>query len=100
MAPEVIELKGACPASDIWSLGCTVIELFTGHPPYFDQAAITAMFRIVEEEPVLPQDASPELAAFLNRCLRKDPRERATAQELLLDPFITRPTESTVSHKL
>ena len=27
MAPEVIELSGATTASDIWSLGCTVIEL-------------------------------------------------------------------------
>ncbi|KAH8986843.1 hypothetical protein EDB92DRAFT_1217272 [Lactarius akahatsu] len=29
MAPEVFELKGASPQSDIWSLGCTVIELLT-----------------------------------------------------------------------
>lgn len=36
VAPEVIELKGASTASDIWSLGCTVIELLTGKPPYAD----------------------------------------------------------------
>ena len=38
MAPEVIELKGASPKSDIWSLGCTMIELLTGRPPYADIA--------------------------------------------------------------
>lgn len=38
MAPEVIELKGASPKSDIWSLGCTVIELLTGRPPYAEIA--------------------------------------------------------------
>lgn len=38
MAPEIIELVGASPVSDIWSVGCTVIELVTGVPPYFDLA--------------------------------------------------------------
>ncbi|CAA7050995.1 unnamed protein product [Microthlaspi erraticum] len=28
MAPEVIEMSGVCAASDIWSVGCTVIFFF------------------------------------------------------------------------
>ena len=36
VAPEIIELSGATPKSDIWSVGCTVVELITGEPPYFD----------------------------------------------------------------
>lgn len=35
MAPEVIEMSGqVTSACDIWSLGCTVLELLTANPPY------------------------------------------------------------------
>lgn len=43
MAPEVIELSGATTASDIWSLGCTVIELLDGKPPYHRLAPMPAL---------------------------------------------------------
>jgi serine/threonine protein kinase len=59
VAPEVIELKGASVKSDIWSLGCTIIELCTGKPPYSDLLPMTALFRIVEDEyPPLPDGLS------------------------------------------
>ncbi|KAK0467032.1 STE/STE11/cdc15 protein kinase [Desarmillaria tabescens] len=66
MAPEVIELKGASPKSDIWSLACTVIELLTGRPPYGDIAnSMSVMFRIVEDEmPPIPDGCSPLLEGF------------------------------------
>ena len=60
MAPEVIELSGATTASDIWSLGCTVIELLDGKPPYHKLQAMHALFRIVNDDhPPLPEGASP-----------------------------------------
>ncbi|GAA6013616.1 hypothetical protein JCM11491_002727 [Sporobolomyces phaffii] len=90
MAPEVIEMKGALPASDIWSLGCTIVELIDGRPPYSDLVAMSAMFRIVEDEngPPVPKSSSPELRAFLEKCFQKDPRNRPTATELFGDPWL------------
>ena len=48
MAPEVIQMKSFTTASDIWSLGCTILELVNGEPPYYDLKPITALYRIVQ----------------------------------------------------
>ena len=41
------------------SVGCTVIELLTGKPPYFDLQQMPALFRIVQDEhPPLPDHIS------------------------------------------
>jgi len=45
---QVIEMAGVCAASDIWSVGCTVIELLTCVPPYYDLQPMPALFRIVQ----------------------------------------------------
>ncbi|KAI8983057.1 kinase-like domain-containing protein [Pilobolus umbonatus] len=83
MAPEVIELKGASTKSDIWSLGCTLIELVTGKPPYADLIAMSAMFRIVEDPcPPLPSFVSEDMQDFLRSCFQKDPEDRPSASEL------------------
>lgn len=83
MAPEVIKLSGASPASDIWSLGCTIIELITGKPPYSDLPnSMTVLFRIVEDPmPPIPE-TSPELQDFLKLCFVKEPVLRPTAAML------------------
>lgn len=83
VAPEVIELKGASPASDIWSLGCTIVEMLTGRPPYADLLAMTTLFRIVEDErPPLPSNLSVDLLDFLCQCFQKDPSLRPSAGTL------------------
>lgn len=56
MAPEVIEQSGATPASDIWSLGCVVIELLDGAPPYAYLDPMPALWRIVQDDcPPIPE---------------------------------------------
>ncbi|QIW97978.1 hypothetical protein AMS68_003496 [Peltaster fructicola] len=89
MAPEVIELSGATTASDIWSLGSTVIELLDGKPPYHKLAPMPALFRIVNDDhPPLPEGASPLVRDFLMQCFQKEPNLRVTAKKLLRHPWI------------
>ncbi|BGP53047.1 Protein kinase of the Mitotic Exit Network [Rhodotorula sphaerocarpa] len=89
MAPEVISLEGATPASDIWSLGATVCELVSGKPPYHDLTSMSAMFRIVEDDfPPLPHGASSRLRDFLRRCFHKKPDGRPLAIALYDDPWL------------
>ncbi|KAL7417452.1 kinase-like domain-containing protein [Mrakia frigida] len=84
MAPEVIQMEGASTASDIWSLGCTVIELLTGKPPFAEiHNGMAVMYRIVEGgPPPFPENASPELKSFLSQCFEKDPTMRPSADVL------------------
>ncbi|MCJ1473058.1 hypothetical protein MMC13_001707 [Lambiella insularis] len=89
MAPEIIELVGATTASDIWSLGCTVIELLDGKPPYHKLQQMHALFRIVNDDhPPLPEGASPVVRDFLMQCFQKDPNLRVSARKLLKHPWI------------
>jgi serine/threonine protein kinase len=86
---QVIEMCGASFASDIWSVGCTVIELLTGSPPYFDLAPMAALFRIVQgDHMTLPKGISPGIEDLLRQCFQKDPKRRPTTSELLRHPWL------------
>ena len=89
MSPEVVEMAGATSASDVWSVGATVLELVSGKPPYFDLPPMAALFHIVQDETVpLPDGLSPALREFLSECFRKEPSFRKTAALLLEHPWI------------
>jgi mitogen-activated protein kinase kinase kinase len=94
MAPEVI--RGSAPgrtgAADVWSLGCVVLEMVTGRRPWAsldNEWAI--MYNIAQgNTPQLPvrEHMTDAGIAFLSKCFDRDPAKRASAAELLLDPWI------------
>ncbi|KAL2634923.1 hypothetical protein R1flu_006402 [Riccia fluitans] len=91
MAPEVIKhTNGYDLAVDIWSLGCTVLEMATAKPPWSQYEGVAAMFKIgnSKELPSIPDTLSPEGKDFVRQCLQRNPAERPTAQELLEHPFV------------
>jgi len=46
-APEVIESEAYSARADIWSVGCTLLELVTGKPPYYELNQVAALFKMV-----------------------------------------------------
>ncbi|KAE8712737.1 Clathrin, heavy chain isoform 1 [Hibiscus syriacus] len=89
MAPEVIRGEYQGPESDVWSLGCTVVEMITGKPAWGDQG-FDSLCRIAnsDELPELPTQLSDLGKDFVERCLRRDPNRRWNCDQLLQHPFV------------
>ncbi|CAL9084905.1 unnamed protein product [Musa textilis] len=93
MAPEVARGEEQGSPADVWSLGCTVIEMATGRPPWPDAAdPVAALHRVgfSSDVPNRPGWLSEAGKDFLDKCLRRDPRERWTAEQLLEHPFVAK----------
>jgi serine/threonine protein kinase len=82
---------------DVWALGCTVMEMVTGKPPWAHLgiatkerlvAVLTHLSSTSEELEIDVIGTTVEARGFIKRCLRANPSERASLEELLLDPFI------------
>eukprot|EP00357_Protocruzia_adherens_P026888 CAMPEP_0114997738 /NCGR_PEP_ID=MMETSP0216-20121206/15074_1 /TAXON_ID=223996 /ORGANISM="Protocruzia adherens, Strain Boccale" /LENGTH=619 /DNA_ID=CAMNT_0002362169 /DNA_START=329 /DNA_END=2188 /DNA_ORIENTATION=- len=93
MSPEVIKESFYNKKADIWSLGITAIEIAEGDPPYAHLHPLRALMRIPNKPAqglTDPEKWSAEFERFIKKCLTIDPRQRPSAKELLLDPFITK----------
>ncbi|KAL4469526.1 hypothetical protein ABPG74_004779 [Tetrahymena malaccensis] len=90
MAPETIKQLGSGRFADIWSIGCTVIEMATAKPPWADKSPIQAMFYIAnaQQPPPIPEHLSPVCKDFISKCLKINPNDRYNVRQLLNHPFI------------
>eukprot|EP00747_Dinoflagellata_sp_TGD_P001255 gnl/TRDRNA2_/TRDRNA2_101735_c0_seq1.p1 gnl/TRDRNA2_/TRDRNA2_101735_c0~~gnl/TRDRNA2_/TRDRNA2_101735_c0_seq1.p1 ORF type:complete len:354 (-),score=55.66 gnl/TRDRNA2_/TRDRNA2_101735_c0_seq1:103-1164(-) len=94
MAPEVMKYR-AGRRSDIWSMGCTCIEMITAEPPWpalrVEKLSLTeALRRIVDgpELPSLPEKIPSDCRQFLECVLVRDHTRRPYASDLLKHRFI------------
>lgn len=97
MAPEVARGEEQGFPADIWALGCTVIEMATGSNPWPEvDDPVSAVYRIgfSGAVPEFPMWLSENGRDFLDKCLRRNPRERRGVKELLEHPFLEDGTET------
>jgi eukaryotic-like serine/threonine-protein kinase len=73
-APEIADGGGMTPASDVWSLGMTLVEALTQEPPSLQGQEQT--------EPVLPPTLPQPFLDIANHCLRRDPQHRSTVPDI------------------
>lgn len=90
MAPEVVKQTSYTRKADIWSLGCLIVEMFTGAHPFPNCSQLQAIFQIgsTSAKPTTPDNISEEGKTFLNKTFEIDHEKRPSADELLLSPFL------------
>lgn len=82
-------VPGPNKASDIWSVGCTMIEMMSGYGPWFEyffesEEQIINLLLYSEEPPEVPDfPECPALVEICKRCLQLDASKRPNCEELL-----------------
>ncbi|KAJ1409764.1 kinase-like domain-containing protein [Ochromonadaceae sp. CCMP2298] len=92
MAPELIRGQEYDFKVDIWSLGITAIEMAEGEPPLLNEPPLRALLLITtNKSPTLNNNRvrwSNEFNHFIAQCLHISASKRASADQLLMHPFI------------
>lgn len=86
MAPEMARVtkESLSPATDIYLLGATLYEVYTGEPPHHGSSLSDMMDSIAHFVPSFSQATCTRLQAIIARCMKKKPDERFESVEELL----------------
>eukprot|EP01027_Heterolobosea_sp_BB2_P003414 GEZU01005185.1.p1 GENE.GEZU01005185.1~~GEZU01005185.1.p1 ORF type:complete len:182 (+),score=56.13 GEZU01005185.1:131-676(+) len=106
MSPERLNGAKYSYESDIWSLGCTVLECATGDFPFKhpNGTRIFGFWELLNHIKTKPapsldeKEYSPELCSFVNECLKRSRSDRPSASQLLQHPFIKKYERQSVGY--
>lgn len=74
IAPEIAAGGNMSPPSDVWSLGMTVVEALTQHPPAPEQTG--------KSDVVLPDTLPEPFFDIASHCLKREPQRRWTIADI------------------
>jgi serine/threonine-protein kinase len=79
MSPEQARGEPVDLRADIWAFGCVLYEMLTGQNAFAGRTVSDVLAAVLKSEPDwsrLPADLPPRIRYLLERCLRKEARER------------------------
>ncbi|MGV9233042.1 protein kinase domain-containing protein [Streptomyces nigra] len=82
VAPESAEGRPQTSAVDIYGAGILLYELVTGRPPFGGGSALEVLHQHLSAEPRRPSTVPDPLWTVIERCLRKNPDDRPSAENL------------------
>src|SRR4029079_1702232 len=71
MAPEQIRGEEIGPPTDVYALGCVVVECLTGSPPFADRKGMQVLWAHLQDEPPDPAAARDDISEELSWAIRK-----------------------------
>ncbi|KAJ2000680.1 ATP binding, partial [Coemansia thaxteri] len=94
MAPEVARSSQYTAAADIWSLGCVVVQMWSGRGPWDELQEPQVFFKLGRgEAPPIPDDLTEAGLDFCKNCFAADPQARWPAADLGHMPFAQVPRD-------
>lgn len=91
MSPEQAWNETLSHRTDIWSLGVVAFEMLTGENPFGDETLAKVFDHILRDDlPRLSEHRAglpPDLDAFFERALARDPEERFASAQAFADAF-------------
>ena len=82
MPPEQAKGRPVDRRADIWGFGCVLFEMLAGRMPFRGESVTDTLAEIIKTEPdwkLLPANTPKPVRTLLQRCLKKDPKQRLQA---------------------
>lgn len=91
ISPEIVSRQPYGLSADVWSLGCMMVTMLTGSPPFSSNEVRNTLDKISRLDYSLPRYLSTSARDLIGMMLQLDAKQRPSVKELLRHNFFNGP---------